>query len=172
VGEQLAVVASKRRSHFSSVDEALAQLGQKFPYKDFVDAALQLYVRHGVKLGSEGVGVTLKCRPEVEAVIYVKIADHVDAVWRGIPSLCCATVIACAGDAAGPHAVLPRAAMELSYEISRKSRGGCAFHRFEGLHHFGPLTAPSVVADHIHNALLPSPQPDSTSRDLLIRSSL
>eukprot|EP00873_Tetraselmis_striata_P020400 jgi/Tetstr1/440664/TSEL_028973.t1 len=167
VGAGLAQRASRRRRQFASAAEAARELGRKFPYSDFTDEALQLFVAHAFRLSPDSEGVVLKCDPDIEAFIYVDIGKHARSIWQGISAIRCRVVVSCAGHAQAPHDALQRAAAELAQELRQRSHGECSFHRHEGLHHFGPFTAPARIAEHVESMLLPTDL--STSREMRSR---
>eukprot|EP00873_Tetraselmis_striata_P023438 jgi/Tetstr1/443702/TSEL_031692.t1 len=160
-------VGCRRRRQFASAAEAARELGRKFPYSDFTDEALQLFVAHAFRLSPDGEGVVLKCDPDIEAFIYVDIGKHARSIWQGISAIRCRVVVSCAGHAQAPHDALQRAAAELAEELRQRSHGACSFHRHEGLHHFGPFTAPARIAEHVESMLLPTDP--STSREMRSR---
>jgi len=61
--------ARKRRADFDSAEHLEASIGGKAAFPRFEAAALRAYCEHGVVARPEG-GVTLACRPAVEASIY------------------------------------------------------------------------------------------------------
>ena len=134
----LAAAARRRRATFASRDEALRHYASKPPLDTLTPEARRAYVDHGFAdvAEADGGGVRLKCRPEVEAVVYEMATAH-DAYAR-LPEVTCPVMVATGSrsegfltEQAGRHATrLPRGAGEV----------------LDGVGHFGPLERPEVVA--------------------------
>ena len=134
----LAAAARRRRATFPSRADALRHFASKPPLHTLAAEARAAYVEHGFAdvPGSKGGGVRLKCRPEVEAVVYEMATAH--DCWARLPDIACPVMIATGAlsegfltEQAGAHA-------------GRMPHG----HRevIEGVGHFGPLERPDVVA--------------------------
>lgn len=79
----LAARARKRRNAFPSLHEARSFLAARFPYAGFASAALEAFLAGGLARGA--AGVTLRCRPEVEAALYDGAAElDLAPLWRGL----------------------------------------------------------------------------------------
>jgi pimeloyl-ACP methyl ester carboxylesterase len=137
-GNRLASAARRRRAAFPSRDDAVRHYASKPPLHSLTPEARAAYVAHGFAdvPASEGGGVRLKCRPEVEAAVYETATAH-DAYAR-LPEIACPVMVATGSlsegfltEQAGVHA-------------GRMQQG----HRevVEGVGHFGPLERPDVVA--------------------------
>ncbi|MCV6597487.1 MAG: alpha/beta hydrolase [Mangrovicoccus sp.] len=63
--------AAKRQGRFASAEEMQERFRDRLPYCLFTPAALQDYVRHGLRPMAEGTGQELRCAPEMEASVYV-----------------------------------------------------------------------------------------------------
>ena len=134
----LAAAARRRRSTFPSRDDAERHYASKPPLHTLAPEARAAYVAHGFAdvPASEGGGVRLKCRPEVEAVVYEMATAH-DAYAR-LPEIACPVMVATGAlsqgfltEQAGVHAGrMPQGRREV----------------IEGVGHFGPLERPDVVA--------------------------
>lgn len=138
----LAAAARRRRATFASRDEALRHYASKPPLATLAPEARAAYVEHGFAdvgdgdAAGGGGGVTLKCRPEVEAAVYELATAH-DAYAR-LPEIACPVMVATGElsegfltEQAGVHAGrLPRGSTEV----------------VGGVGHFGPLERPDVVA--------------------------
>ncbi len=138
-GNALADGALRRRASFPSAEAALANYASKRPFNTLRADAIHAYVRHGFVTGEDGA-VHLACRPEHESQIYGGGANH-DA-FSHLGEVRCPVVVACGEEAFGPAAFAPAIADALPH-------GRLEAHRHMG--HFGPLEAPSVLADSIRS---------------------
>jgi pimeloyl-ACP methyl ester carboxylesterase len=73
----LARQALKRRHHWDSREDAMAQLQGRGVYKGWATPALQAFVAHAIKDAPQG-GVELKCQPQREAEIF---STGPDRLW-------------------------------------------------------------------------------------------
>ncbi len=130
----LAAAAARRRTDFASKAEALANYGSKRPLDSLHPDALRAYVDHG--FDDTAHGVTISCRPEVEAGTFRHAACGADVAARAM-STPYALVIGSEDD--GP-ADLSRAVAPMSDWLTL----------FEtDMNHFGPLQDPDQVADMV-----------------------
>jgi pimeloyl-ACP methyl ester carboxylesterase len=129
----LAAGAARRRAGFASRDEAVANYAGKPPLNVLRPDALEAYVEHGFA-DVAGGGITLKCRPEVEAAVYA--AGPAASTWERLGDVRCPVVIAAGGD--GPPAMMAPAIAE------RLPDGRLA--TYPDLGHFGPLQDPARLA--------------------------
>ena len=139
----LAAGARRRRADFASRDEAFANFASKPPLSSFAPEALRAYVDHGLA-DRPGGGVTLKCRPEVEAATYEGAPAHPG--WSRLPEVRCPTTVMTGEttDAVGG-------------ELARLQAGRLPEGRVEvlpGVGHFGPMEDPPLVARAVEAALL------------------
>lgn len=138
-GNSLADGALRRRRSFPSHADAVANYASKLPFGTLRADALHAYVRHGFVAGEDGA-VHLACRPEDESQVYRGGAAH-DA-FDHLAEVRCPVVVACGEDDVGPAAFAPPIAAALPY-------GRLERHRHMG--HFGPLEAPTVLAEAIRS---------------------
>lgn len=140
----LAVGARRRREQFASRDEALARYRRKQPFSSFAPEALDAYVRHGFHDLPDG-RVRLKCRGEDEARTYEHGFAH--DLFRRLPAIACPVVVDCGAetDAFG---------IDLCDLYAARLPHGLAA-AVSGLGHFGPMEAPTVIADRIVAAFRP-----------------
>jgi len=136
-GNNLADGALRRRSSFPSIADAVANFAGKPPFHTLRADALHAYVRHGFVPGEDGA-VHLACRPEQESRVYRGGGAH-DA-FEHLGEVRCPVVVACGEDLVGPAAFAPAIAAALP-------AGHLEPHRH--MSHFGPLEAPTVLAEAI-----------------------
>lgn len=67
--------AAKRRANFDSVEQMYSQLREKSSFPHFLPRILQDYCQHGLIPDKQG-GLTLACRPTVEAHVYMSARSH------------------------------------------------------------------------------------------------
>lgn len=145
----LSAGARRRRDRFESFDEAYANFASKRPFDALDPQALAAYVLGGFV--DDGNGVTLRCRPEVEASTYEMGSQH-DA-WEHLGDLTCPVVVARGSDAvAGPATFAPRVAERIT---------GAVLEDYPDLGHFGPLEDPSALAGAVHAAIAAAVTPSS-----------
>jgi pimeloyl-ACP methyl ester carboxylesterase len=130
----LAAGARQRRAVFPSRAEALRLYSSKPPLMSCDPAVLIAYVEHGLE-EAEG-GVTLKCRPEDEALFYETATAH-DCFGR--LSLVECPVLVCGG---AESDAFDRRVLE---EVLERLPAGRS-EVLPGLDHLGPLTRPAQVA--------------------------
>ena len=137
--EGLAAGARRRRDRFSSEREAYLNFASKPPLSTFVPAAIRAYVDHGFAADPDDGSLVLRCRPEVEATVYLRAADG--DRFSPLAGVACPVVVASGGrtDAVRP-ALAERLAAALPHGRVRT---------FDRLAHFGPLEDPPEVADAI-----------------------
>jgi pimeloyl-ACP methyl ester carboxylesterase len=131
----LAVGALRRRAHFSSRAEALANFSSRPPFNRLDPAVLAAYVDNGFEPDPAG-GIQLRCRREDEAQVYAQFFSH-DAYAR-LGRVRCPVTLACGAetDAIGPD-LLDRFVTRLAHSERLVT---------PGLGHFGPLEDPALVA--------------------------
>ena len=66
--------ASKRRANFQSVEEMKAALAEKSSFPLYHPRIFDDYCRHGLEPAEEGL--TLCCKPEIEAMVYMAARGH------------------------------------------------------------------------------------------------
>lgn len=136
-GNTLADGALRRRPSFPSHAEAVANFASKRPFNTLRADALHSYVRHGFVAGEDGE-VHLACRPADESQVYRGGGSH--HAFDRLGEVRCPVVIACSEEVAGPATFAPAVAAALPH-------GRLEVHRH--MSHFGPLEAPTVLADAI-----------------------
>lgn len=134
----LADRARRRRASFPSRQEAYANFSSKPPFSTLAPAALRAYVEHGFDEAADGT-VTLRCRPEWEAAIYLNAVA--DDRFARLKDVTCPVVVAAGGRS---DAITPERAQRL---VEALPDGRLAV--FPQLGHFGPLEEPQVVAEVI-----------------------
>ncbi|HEX8770699.1 MAG TPA: alpha/beta hydrolase [Acidimicrobiales bacterium] len=133
--ERLANGARRRRAGFPSREEAYENYASKPPFSWMDEQVLRAYVDHGLVEADDGT-VTLACRPEVEARIYLQGAAN-DS-FSSLADVDCPVVVARGTE---------RGAIERP--ITEAQVGALPNGRLEdldGLSHFGPLEDPSRAA--------------------------
>lgn len=133
--EWLAEGARRRRERFASRDDAHANFRSKKPFNTLAPAVLRAYVEHGFDEHPDG-SVTLRCRPDVEAAIYLRGVEG-DRFSR-LAEVSAPVTVACGGRT---EAIDPR----LGRQLVDKLPAG-RLEVFDSLGHFGPLEDPQTVA--------------------------
>lgn len=133
--EWLAGGARKRRDTFPSAEEAYANFASKPPFAALAPDALRAYVEGGFDTGADG-SVTLRCRPEAEAAVYLQAVES-DRFPR-LAEVACPVVVAAGGTS---DAITPERAQALVDALP-----AARLRVFDGLGHFGPLEDPPAVA--------------------------
>ena len=135
-----------RRRRFASREAAVANYAEKLPYSLLAPEALDAYVRHGFAPTADGA-VEIKCRPEVEAQLYLMGPRH--RAWDGLRRVeCPVTLMRGAVLIPGPAYWAEAIVGELP---------NVRFLEVEGLGHLGPLEDPERMAALVAEALVPSP---------------
>ena len=132
---RLAEGARRRRDRFPSRAEAIANFSSKPPLSRFAAEALAAYVEHGFE-DEPGGGVTLRCRGESEAAVYLQAVEG-DRFTR-LDEVRCPAVVGCGSLS---DAIDPDQAAVLAAALPHGRRVV-----FDGLGHFGPLEDPEGVA--------------------------
>lgn len=135
-------LARRRRPGFASRDDAFARFSEKPPFAGFDPAALAGYLEEGLVDREDG-SVLLACRPDTEAAIY-ESAPAFDVL--GLLARVACPVTVAFGEAS---AVFSRAGAEVLAQ--RLPNGRIA--PIPGLDHFGPFSAPELVAETALRAL-------------------
>lgn len=138
----LSAGALRRRSTFSSRDEALANFSEKPPFDSLRHDVLTEYVDNGFAPQPDG-SIRLRCRREDEAQIYAHGFSH-DAFAR-MGTIGCRVALAC-----GEHT--DAFGEDFLERFARRLRDP-SIHVLSGLGHFGPLEDPEVVAASVKNEL-------------------
>lgn len=128
----------KRRTVFSSKEQALANYQTKAPYESFDSRALDAYVGHGFSVDDSG-SLHLKCRPEVEAQIYRMGPRH--RTFAALGEIRCPVLLA-------RGSVVQQGPSLWAEEIAAQIPG-CQFEVFEGLGHLGPLEDPDTIGRRV-----------------------
>jgi pimeloyl-ACP methyl ester carboxylesterase len=137
VPSPLADGARRRRSTFTSFDEAVINYSAKPPLNVMRPDALRAYVMHGFR--SQDDGISIKCSPEHEARTYEMGAIH--ETWNDLPKLR-VPVWLVSGEVI-PHTPGAIAAL-IANEIS-----GSTLVQWTDLGHFGPMQDPQRFAQLI-----------------------
>ncbi|MGH9274402.1 MAG: alpha/beta fold hydrolase, partial [Acidimicrobiales bacterium] len=136
-GNTLADRALRRHDSFPSHADAVANFASKQPFDTLRADALHAYVRHGFVAGEDGA-VHIACRPADESQVYRGGGAH--NAFARLGEVGCPVVVACSEEAIGPAAFAPAVAAALP-------NGRLERHRH--MSHFGPLEAPTVLAEAI-----------------------
>lgn len=129
----------RRRRSFGSREEAYAHYARRAPLSGFVADALRGYVEHGFEDDASG-GVTLTSRPEY--AVGISLGGIAAVAFDRLPAVQCPVLVA-RGTAPNP---VGRAGFEADV-VDRLA--DARLELLEGLDHFGPQTAPHVVARSI-----------------------
>jgi pimeloyl-ACP methyl ester carboxylesterase len=129
----LAAGAERRRADFPSRAAAVANYASKPPLASLHPDALDAYVEHG--FADTPDGVTLKCRPEVEAATYR--ASPALRTWERLGEIGCPVVVAASSDGGPPSRNAPLIADRIP---------GARLVTYDDLGHFGPLEDPARIA--------------------------
>ena len=134
----MVAAARKRRDHFASRAEALANFSAKQPLSTLSPDVLELYVEHGFHSSQDGI--RLRCRRDDEARIFA--TSGIDAMWQKLETLEVRTTVGYGENVKGhgPHNWAP--------EIAATIPGGIP-QAFERLGHLGPFQDPGVVAQAV-----------------------
>lgn len=137
----LVVGARRRRRHFGSVDEAIANFRTKPPLSLMRDDVLRSYVEHGFRPADdpEQVGIELICTAEIEAGIF--LTSHLNGVWDLLPEIE-VPVDVVSGVLADDQ---PSARCD---EIAGLLPVGRSI-RWDHHTHLGPFSHPDELADHV-----------------------
>ncbi|MGH9226114.1 MAG: alpha/beta fold hydrolase [Acidimicrobiales bacterium] len=138
--EALSEGARRRRARFSSSREAYLNFASKPPLSTFAPAAIRAYIDHGFAVDEADGSLVLRCRPEVEAEIYLKAAEG--DRFGPLADVACPVTVACG---ARTDAIRPPLAERLAGAVQGPGR----VRTFDRLAHFGPFEDPAVVAEAI-----------------------
>jgi len=143
-GNPLSQGASRRRTEFSSREEALENFSEKAPFDKLRPDVLAAYVDNGFAEDADG-HVSLRCRREDEAEIYAHSFSH-DAFAR-LESVGCPVSLACGAqtDGFGPDFLAL-----FADRLPSSSTLALA-----GLGHFGPLEDPDLLAAAVGSSAAP-----------------
>lgn len=145
----LSAGARRRRDRFPSLEDAYANFASKPPLSALHPDALAAYVAGGFV--DDGEGVSLRCRPEVEASTYEMGSRH--RAWAHLGELTCPVVVARGSDEVpGPAGFAPLVAQRIP---------GAALQDHPRLGHFGPLEDPGAMAVAVSEAIAATVTPAS-----------
>jgi len=130
--------ARKRRSRFSSYEEALQNFSAKRPLSEFHSQAREAYVQHGFKPADDG-GIELKCLPEHEARTYETGGSS--GAWETLPTIS-TPVWVMAG------ALAPFQPSTFAGAVAEQLPNS-TFIQWDELSHFGPLENPQMIAEYV-----------------------
>lgn len=126
----------KRRSRFDSLEAAIANYASKMPYSLLDPAALEAYVRYGFADGPDGK-VEIKCRPAVEAQLYLMGPNH--RAWDTLNQVRCPVALMRGA------VLIPGPAYWA--EAIESELPNVDFMELEGLGHLGPMEDPERLAE-------------------------
>jgi pimeloyl-ACP methyl ester carboxylesterase len=138
----LAAQTRRRRTTFSSREEALHHFRSRPVLNTLDPDALRAYVDHGLA-DAEGGGVELKCRPEDEATVYEMATAH-DG-WARLPEVACPVTVASGSDT---EVCPPPRALAI---VRRLQQGRLV--ELQNLGHLAPLEKPAAVATSVLRSL-------------------
>ncbi len=131
-----------RRSRFDSFEAAIANFASKMPYSLFDPAALEAYVRHGFADRPDGT-VEIKCRPAVEAQLYLMGPHHL--AWDTLTEVHCPVALMRGAVLTPGPAYWAEAIVNELPNVN--------FLEVEDLGHLGPLENPRRLAELTARAL-------------------
>ena len=134
---------TNRRGRFDSFEAAIANYASKMPYSLLDPAALMAYVRHGFAAGPDGA-VEIKCRPAVEAQLYLMGPHH--RAWDTLTEVRCPVALMRGA------VLIPGPAYWADAIVGELPN--VDFLEVEGLGHLGPMEDPVRVAEITTQALL------------------
>ncbi len=138
----LARKARQRREVFSSRQEAYANYASKPPLNVLDPETLASYVRFGFEDLPNGT-VRFRCRGENEALMYEGGLRH--TAFSRLNAVKCPVVIACGAES--------RSFGRADFGPLVERLASASLEVLPGLGHFGPLEAPSAVADSVIRTL-------------------
>ncbi len=140
-----AAVSRKRRTHWASLDEALAHFQHKRAFAKWAPKVLHDYVAHGThdEVGPQGVRRLLSFDRDIESAIYNGLPDHLEAYFKRHPLRCKAALIG---------GLQSRELRQVGLEFSRRMTQG-RIALVDGTHLF-PMEHPLATAAAIEAALL------------------
>ncbi len=133
---------TRRRRRFESADAAVANFKAKPPYSLFDPAALDAYVEHGFA-GTAGGAVEIRCRPEVEAQIYLMGPNH--RAWDTLSAVRCPVTLMRGSVLQPGPAYWAEALVEELPDVD--------FLEVEELGHLGPMERPEMIAHLVARSL-------------------
>lgn len=136
----LAVRTRARRRSFDSYDAAFDNFAVKGPFTKLHPDALRSYVNNGFAVSPEGI--TLRCRPEDEAAVYVMASAHTGFVHLASVE-CPVTVVRGSESVAFDEETLVK--------VAQRVQNG-TFVQVHGVGHFGALEDPQTFVDIVINA--------------------
>ena len=140
----LVQAARRRRRQFASREGAFQRFRRISSFADWPDAALRLYVEHGLKASSDGPGFELGWPVAWEAYYYSTIYQ---LIWKVLPQL----------DGLLPVLILrgenSDTFSEEALELARSMLPAADLHSLKGQGHLFPQAAPDATAAVIENWL-------------------
>ena len=130
----LSAGARRRRPTFPSFAAAIANYAAKRPLATFRGDVLADYVHHGFRPTTDGV--TLKCRPEVEAATFDGGGTH--STWDLLPTITTPVHVVAGSDDGSPP---PGFAEAVAHRIP-----AAVFERVQRWDHFAPMVDPDGFA--------------------------
>ena len=134
--------ARRRRTSFSSFEEAIANFASKPPLKAFDATALDAYVRHGFAQDADG-SVHLKCLPQTEADTFA--AGGLHDTWERLPEIS-TDVLVISGRLGEMSPSM------IAGQVAERLPNGRYLQR-DDLDHFGPMTHPGECAAIVRREL-------------------
>jgi pimeloyl-ACP methyl ester carboxylesterase len=126
--------ARRRRSVWSSRQEAMASYGSRLPLDVLDPDALRAYVDHGLRDRADGQ-VELKCRPEDEAAVYAM--GVANGVYQRLGEVLCPTIVVCGEQTDA----IPQRLGEMIVERLPQGR----LEVMPNVGHFGPMQDPKAT---------------------------
>jgi lipase len=138
---------ARRRRRFASVDEMVERLEGRSGYARFLPAALRDYCEHGLRPATDGDGLELACRPEMEAAVYVTSRSN-PAVYDSVRALDIPVLILRARRGPGEPATMDFSSSPTWPGLVGEFRNAREVYLPEHSH-FVPMEAPELVAGYV-----------------------
>lgn len=135
----MVVSARRRRDRFESVEAAIENFASKPPLSALHPGSLRGYVEYGFR--PDGDGITLRCRPEMEARCFAN--GSTNGVWEALPDVQTPTVVL-------GGRVEPSEPSSWAEAIAERLPNG-RYVPLPDQTHFGPMSHPAEVADLIRS---------------------
>lgn len=131
--------ALRRRTTFTSADDAADAYRGRGPFAAWDERALRAYVEHG--FGPGDGGWTLRCRPETEAEVYAGSEAH--GAWDRLGEIGCAVDLV-AGEHSDTH-------HEAFARRQADRFANARLHVVRGASHFVPMEDPAALAEIVRS---------------------
>lgn len=130
----MSAAARRRRATWPSRDDAFNSYASRPPLDALTPVALRAYVDYGLRDEADGT-VTLKCRPDHEASIYMM--GVLNGLFDRLPVIAVPVLVACGADS---RSISPEFAAQI---VERLPHG--SLEVWDECGHFGPLEDPDAA---------------------------